>query len=414
MKFGDLSLPPLKKLRIILSRIKRIFKIIASMKIGINTSFLRKPATGIGQVTTHFLNELIKQVKEDKKYKNHKFVLYLEEDIDLELPKNFQKKVFLPFYKRDDLFRRILWEKFSLPCQAHKDGCNLLLSLYQSATIIKYVCMKHVVLVHDIIPRLFPEYLNNFRKKFYQSQVEKAIYGAHMIMTVSDHSKKDLIEKMNVKPGKIFSNYISIDPLYSEDIFQNESDRVMKKYNLESGYIYSGGGLEVRKNTDGTIRAYKKLVDRNSKVPPLVISGKLMPQLAPLVVDIEKLVKELKIEDKVKIIGYVDQEDLPALYKNAAMFVYPSHYEGFGMPVLEAMQVGTSVITSETSSLPEVGGETVLYADDESDEDLANKMEELLDDNELRDNLIVKAGEKAEEFSWKKFVDNFFDIIEER
>ncbi len=384
------------------------------MKIGINASFLRKPATGIGQVTTHFLNELIKQIKEEKKYKNYKFVLYLEEDIELDLPKNFEKKVFLPFYKRDDLFRKILWEKFSLPYQAHKDGCSILFSLYQSATIIKYVCMKHIALVHDIIPRIFPEYLNNFRKRFYQSQVEKAIYGAHIIITVSEYSKKDLIEKMNVKPGKIFSNYISIDSLYSKEVTQNDSERVMKKYNLESGYIYSGGGLEVRKNTDGTLRAYKKLVDRNISVPPLVISGKLMPQLAPLIVDVEKLIKELELEDKVKLLGYVDQKDLPALYKNASMFVFPSHYEGFGMPVLEAMQIGTPVVTVKTSSLEEVGGDSVLYSDDESDEDLASKMEELLEGEDLRNDLVIKAKEKANKFSWDKFVKKFFEIVEDK
>ncbi|MCK4635792.1 MAG: glycosyltransferase family 4 protein [Candidatus Moranbacteria bacterium] len=382
------------------------------MKIGINASFLRKPATGIGQVTTHFLNELIKQIRENKKHKNHKFVLYLEEDIELDLPKNFQKKVFLPAYKRDDLFRKIWWEKFSLPCQAHKDGCDILFSLYQSATVIKYVCMKHIVLVHDIIPKIFPEYLNNFRKKIYQSQIEKGIYGAHVILTVSKYTKKDLIEKMNVNPAKIITNYISVDPLYSKEIVQSESERVMKKYNLKSDYIYSGGGLEVRKNTDGTLRAYKKLVDRNSNVPTLVISGKLMPQLVPLVIDVEKIVKELELEDKVKIIGYIEQRDLPALYKNALMFVYPSHYEGFGMPVLEAMQIGAPTITADNSSLPEVGGEAVLYSDDESDEDLVSKMEELLENEELRNDLVIKAKKKSEEFSWEKFVDGFFEIVD--
>lgn len=382
------------------------------MKIGINASFLRKPSTGIGQVTTHFLNELIRQIREENKYKNHKFILYLEEDIELDLPKNFRKKVFLPFYKRDDLFRRIIWEKFSLPCRAHRDKCDILLSLYQSATVVKYVGMKNIMLVHDIIPRLFPEYLNNFRKRFYQSQVEKAIYGAHIIMTVSEYSKKDLIEKMNVKPTKIFTNLISVDPLYSKEVLQSESERVMKKYNLDSGYIYSGGGLEVRKNTDGTLRAYKKLVERNKNIPPLVISGKLMPQLAPLIVDVEKMVEELKLEDKVKIIGYVDQEDLPAIYKNALMFVYPSHYEGFGMPVLEAMRIGTPVVTANTSSLPEVGGDAMLYVNDELDDDLENKMENLLKNEELQNNLVAKAKEKAKDFSWNKFVDKFFEIVE--
>lgn len=383
------------------------------MKIGINASFLRKPFNGIGQVTTHFLNELIQQVEENKKYKNYKFVLYLEEDIDIELPRNFEKRVFLPFYKRDDLFRKLIWEKFSLPCRVHKDKCDILFSLYQSATIIKYLNLKHIVLVHDIIPRLFPEYLNNFRKSFYQAQVEKGIYGAHRILTVSDYTKKDLVEKMNIKPEKIIANSISVDPLYLKEVTENENERVLGKYHLEKGYIYSGGGLEVRKNTDGVLRAYKKLLDQNATIPPLVISGKLMPELAPLIVDVEKMVQELNLEEKVKILGYVEQRDLPAIYKNAMMFVFPSHYEGFGMPVLEAMQMETAVVTAQNSSLPELCGDSVLYADDDSDDDIAEKIESLFFNRELREELVLKAKEKAQDFSWKKFVDKFFEVAEE-
>lgn len=383
------------------------------MKIGINASFLRKPYSGIGQVTTHFINELIYQIKENKKYKNYSFILYLEEDIDLDLPKNIKKKVFLPFHKRDDLFRKLIWEKFSLPYQVHKDRCAILFSLYQSATIIKYLNLKHIVLVHDIIPRLFPEYLNNLRKKIYQSQMEKGIYGAHLILTVSDYTKKDLVEKMNIKPNKIITNHISIDPIYKEEISSEKINRVLKKHNLEKGYIYSGGGLEIRKNTDGVLRAYKKLVEKNKNIPDLVISGKLMPELAPLVVDVEKIVKDLKIEDKVKIIGYVKQDDLPVLYKEALMFIFPSHYEGFGMPVLEAMQVGTATITSPNSSLPEIATDSVLYADDDSDDDIAKKIESLLYDSNLREELSEKGKERAKNFSWENFIDKFFEIIEE-
>jgi glycosyltransferase involved in cell wall biosynthesis len=382
------------------------------MKIGINASFLRKPATGIGQVTTHFLNELIRQIREEKKYKNYKFFLYLEEDIDLDLPKNFHKRIFLPPYKRDDLIRKIWWEKFGLPHQACRDKCDILFSLYQSATVIKYTCMKHIVLVHDIIPTLLPEYLNNFRKKIYQHEMDNAVYGATKILTVSECSRQDLIEKMNVKAEKIVTNLIAIDPLYLQEISKDDIQRVLKKYNLEKDYLYYGGGLEVRKNADGVLRAYKKLKERQLDVPPLVISGKLMPELAPLVVDVEKIVQELELQDSVKILGYVEQQDLPALYSSALFFIFPSHYEGFGMPVLEAMQMGVPVITARTSSLEEVGGEAVLYVDNNSDEDIMLKMEQLLSDKNLRDELVEKAKIKAQEFSWQNFVNNFFQEVE--
>jgi glycosyltransferase involved in cell wall biosynthesis len=114
----------------------------------------------------------------------------------------------------------------------------------------------------------------------------------------------------------------------------------------------------MRKNTEGVLRAYKILLEaygNASWLPKLVISGKLMPNLAPLVADVTQLVEGLELEKYVTLLDWVPQEDLPALYKNAGVFVYPSLYEGFGLPVLEAMNQGVPVITSKTSSLPEVG-----------------------------------------------------------
>ncbi|MDD5463969.1 MAG: hypothetical protein PHP62_02385, partial [Candidatus Moranbacteria bacterium] len=122
------------------------------IKVGINASFLRKQNTGIGQVSINFLRKLIEV--ESRKLKVHKeemeFVLYLEEDVEIELPEGFSKKVFLPVYKRDDLIRKIWWEKFSLPRKVKKDKCDVLLSLYQSTTSTQpHKDFKHIMVVHD-------------------------------------------------------------------------------------------------------------------------------------------------------------------------------------------------------------------------------------------------------------------------
>lgn len=389
------------------------------MKIGINASFLRKQNSGIGQVTTNFLKKLVEirnPKREIQNNKNLEFVLYLEEDLELALPENFTKKVFLPKYKRDDLIRKIWWERCLLPKMVKEDGCDVLFSLYQCPTVLRSKHAKHIMLVHDIIPKFFPGYLNNWRKKLYQKLTEHAIEKADKIITVSHRTEKDLVQKLHIDPKKITVSYIDVDEIYKKEISDDEKKRVLEKYKLEKGYIYTGGGLEVRKNTESVLRAYKIILDKYDHtidLPKLVISGKLMPQLVPLVTDVEQLVEGLKLQKYVSLLDYVPQEDLPALYQNSSMFVYPSFYEGFGLPVLEAMNQGTPVITSKTSSLPEVGGDSVLYCHPEDVDDLAMVMKNLIVNSHLKEELSKRGKTRATHFSWEKFVGKFLNIISE-
>ena len=392
------------------------------MKIGIDASFLRKQNTGIGQVTTNFLKKLVQIVSAQTEIldgREVEFILYLEEDTDLKLPPNnfaskvrFRKHVFLPPWKRDDLIRKIWWEKFLLPQKIKRDGCDVFLSLHQSTTILRYE--EHLMIVHDLIPRLFPEYLNNWRKKIYQRFSERAIKKAARIIAVSRRTEKDLIQHLGIAPSKITVAYIDVDEIFKQPVEADKNIAVLKKYGLKPGYIYNGGGLEVRKNTEGVMRAYKILRDNYASmldIPPLVISGKMMPELAPLIADVEKLVEALDLKEHVKLLGFAQQEDLPALYANAAMFVFPSHYEGFGLPVLEAMNIGTPVITSRTSSLPEVGGDSVLYCKPDEIDDLAMVMRNVLKNENLRQTLSAKGKERAKKFSWEHFVKKVLNII---
>lgn len=391
------------------------------MRVGINASFLRKPATGIGQVTRHFLEELSKSVDNGSMSETQdvEYILYLEEALpsDIYLSGKFSVRTLLPlWWRRDDLIRKILWETKTLPKQARKDKCDVLLSLYQSATVVPSG-MRHVMVVHDIIPRLFPEYLNNARKRKYQTLIEEAIGKADKIVAVSTKTEKDLIAHLDMDPHTIVVQHIDVDPIFKSPITANMSCDVMRKYDLIAGYIYSGGGLEKRKNVEGLLHAYARLLKRNKAesfmgaLPRLVISGKLMPELAPLIVDVEKLVKELNLSTHVKILGFVPQEDLPALYAHAAFFVFPSLYEGFGLPVLEAMNQGTPVLTSRTTSLPEVGQDAVMYCDPADIEDMAGAMQQMLLNKKLRATLGIRGKERALDFSWSMFVQKVLRIL---
>jgi len=396
--------------------------------VGINASFLRKQNTGIGQVTLNFLQKLSEfKVQSSKfKVKEYRFIIYLEEELpkNFKLPKNFETRVFLPFWKRDDLIRKIWWERCLLPKRAKKDGCGVFISMYQCPTIFSK-SVKHLMIVHDIIPKLFPEYLNNSRKKHYWKLTEKGIKKADRIVAVSRRTEKDLIQHLGVSPMKISQSYIDVDEIYKNNVETHLNASLPGKYKLKPGYILAGGGYEVRKNVEGVIRAYKELDsrfpaspaggrgnDKHDELPKLVIYGKLLPQLAPLATDAEKLVKELNLTKQVKLLDMVPQKDMPALFKNASIFVYPSHYEGFGMPILEAMNTGTPVITSKVSSLPEVGGDSVLYCHHDDVEDIAMVMKNVMLNKDLRETLSARAKERAGQFDWNKFTEKVLNIIE--
>jgi len=381
------------------------------MKIGINASFARKSNTGIGQVSINFLKEL-------SKFKKDKFVLYLEEDLpkNIKLPKNFKKRIFLPLWRRDDLIRKVWWEKILLPKKIKEDKCDVFLSLYQCSTKLDKRT-KHIMFVHDVIPELFPEYLNNSRKRKYWNLTKEAIRQADKIIAISARTEKDLIQQLGIDPKKITVNHIDVDEIYKKEISEIKSVKILKKYKLKPRYIYSGGGLEIRKNIEGLIKAYAILFESNKRsqliqnFPQLVISGKLMPKLAPLALDAEKLVKKLNLKRNVKLLDFVPQNDLPVLYKNARVFVFPSFYEGFGLPVLEAMNVGIPVITSKKASLPEVGRDAVLYFNPEDVQDMAMVMKNVLLNENIRTELKRRGRERAKNFEWKKFVKKLFGII---
>lgn len=397
------------------------------MKIGINASFLRKENTGIGQVTINFLKKLI-EVTDSKTFasslsseqapnnNDNEYILYLEEDVDFELPENFSKNVFLPKrYKRDDLIRKIWWEKHLLPNKAKKDGCDVFISMYQCPTVMPKNIF-HLMVAHDIIPKFFPQYLNNWRKKLYQSLSEKGLKKASKIISVSHRTEKDLIQHLGIDPSKITVNYLDVDQIYKKEIEKEKCDEVLKKYGIKAGYIYTGGGLEVRKNTESVLRAYKILLEaygHASWLPRLVVSGKMMPELAPLVTDVSAVAEGLEIEKEVDLLGFVAQEDLPALYRSASVFVFPSLYEGFGIPVLEAMNQGVPVITSKTSSLPEVGSDSVVYCNPKEVDDLAMVLKNVLTNDHLRLSLSLKGKDRALHFSWDKFAHKILNIIKE-
>ncbi|QQS61432.1 MAG: glycosyltransferase family 4 protein [Candidatus Moraniibacteriota bacterium] len=386
-------------------------------RIGINASFLRKPYTGIGQVTVNVLREISKRdfyiFAHNKRVdaKDVSFFLYLEKDEATGVSKSFLKRVPEVVYKRDDLIRKWLFEKWAIPKQAKKDTLDAFISLYQSATTFSsFSRISHAMVVHDIIPEVVDGYTNNMRKRFSWKSVKSGIKKSDRILSVSKHTEKDLIQKLNIAPDKISLALIAVNPLFSEPVTKEKASLVRNHYALPKQYFFYSGGFEVRKNVESVIRAYKLLADDDGdrrSIPHLVLSGTLLPHLAPLIVDVETLVRELGLRDRVKILGNVPQNDISALYSESMCFIFPSLYEGFGMPVLEAMYAGTPVITTKKTSLGEVAGDAARYCDG-SINGIADAMREIMKDENLRKELRRRGILRSQLFSWERFVDILF------
>lgn len=378
------------------------------MKIGINAKFLRKPGTGIGRVTAELLAQF-SQVKSPKllptgqagEVQNAEIFLYCEESpaLPFALPPNWHIRVIRSWYGRDDLVREHWWERFTLPRAIKKDGCDVFLSLYQSATVLP-PSIRHVMFVHDLVSLHFPEYLGTWRKRVHYRRVLSAIRSADHIIAPSRATADDLHDQLNIAPERLTVVPLGLSLRFQTPASADIVDAILRKYGLERGYIYHGGGLEKRKNTGALLEAYAEMVKGDNSVPPLVISGMIHTKRNPLATDIRGFIEKLGLGRRVKLLGFVPDEDVPGLYAGALCFVYPSLFEGFGLPVLEALSQGTPVLASRASSLPEVAGEVALFFDPSRPADLREQLTALIHDATLRDRLAQAGPIQARRFSW--------------
>jgi glycosyltransferase involved in cell wall biosynthesis len=346
---------------------------------------------------------LVSVLEECIKYKDEVFVLYFRRKAELKfsLPDNFvivNKNIPTPFWQLfviiDLLVKRI--DVVLCPCTYLLPVLNLF--------------TKNVIVVHDLTTLLTEtknthKLMTRFKEKLL---LGLALKNSEKVIAVSNSTKNDCIKFFDVKPKKIEVVHLAAHNRFRVIEDRKETISKIKKYNLSSDYILFVGTLEPRKNIEGLIRAYKEL-QNNKNFPILVIVGKKGWYFE----GIFNLVKKLNLEEKVILTGYVKDEDLPYLYNGACFFVYPSFYEGFGLPVLEAMACGCPVITSNISSLPEVAGGSAVLVDPNNEDGLSEAMSDLYKNKELRKKLKEEGLLHAKNFSWQKTVDKIIDIIKE-
>lgn len=253
-----------------------------------------------------------------------------------------------------------------------------------------------VLSVLDLSFMTHPEFTEPKNLEYLRKFVPDSLARAAQVVAISDATRDAAIKEFKLPAAKVTTTPLAADPVYGQTVPAEELARIRAKYSIDQDYVLAVGTLEPRKNLKNLLLAFAAM-RRNTTEQLVVVGGH-----GWLFEETEELLQKLGLGSRVILTGYVPDRELPALYQGAKLFVLPSHYEGFGLPILEAMMGGTPVITSNTSSMPEVGGAAALYFDPSDTKGLRLAIERVLGDEALRERLSEAGREQAAKFSWEE------------
>jgi glycosyltransferase involved in cell wall biosynthesis len=316
---------------------------------------------------------------------------------DAELLRSFDSRFELAFVGAPNYSIR---EHFSVPFRLGRLGIDLFHSPHY--VLPYFTPCPSVVTIHDAIHLLFPQYLpSRFASLYAKHMIRRAIEKAELVMTVSDASKRDLERLFEVPEGKIRVIPNGIDPAMTHDLSEQEIDRVRSRFQIVGRNALFVGNIKPHKNVERLINAFAKVREESSfEDLNLIVVGDDISKYPAL----RRAVSRHDLRSRVRFFGFVPEPTLVALYRIADVFVFPSLYEGFGLPVLEAMANGTPVVTSSVSSLPEVVGDAAVTVDPYNVDEIAKAMRDVLTDEGLRATLVERGRRRAGRFSWKDAV----------
>ncbi len=334
--------------------------------------------------------------------KNVSFVVFLKRAPNADLPKEN------PYFAYQVVAGSFLWSQTFLPFELYKRnmlGKKMNVFFSPAHYSPRFSPVPVVVTIHDLSYFYFPDEF--LKKDLYQltNWTKYSIEKAKKIISVSSTTKKDIIKFYHVPGDKIDVIYNGYERKNSK--VKTQKSKKIGNWKLEIGkYLLYVGTLQPRKNILTLLSVFQKF-NRIHPEYKLVVAGKK----GWLYKNIFEETQKLGLDKKIKFVGYVTDEDLSKLYQNAFCFILPSFYEGFGIPILEAMSFGCPVISSFASSLPEVGGDACLYFDPQSADDLLDKLMELKENEKMRAELIQKGKKRIRQFSWKTCAEKTLEVI---
>jgi glycosyltransferase involved in cell wall biosynthesis len=367
------------------------------MKIGFDGKRATQNFTGLGNYSRYMLKILAEF------YPENQYAVFVPAPAQkplslLEYPSiHFQ-------YPKNQLFK-IFWRTIGICKDLKKEKIDLFHGLSNEIPIgLKKIGIPSVVTIHDLIFYRYPQYYPYFDRKIYELKVRYASKHADKIIAVSEQTKLDLINFFNVEESRIEVIYQNCDPIFLSKVTEHEKTRIRNTYNLPEEFLLNVGTIETRKNSLLIVKALKKLQDNIH----LVIIGKETPYTQV----VKNFIANNNLMSRVHFLKNVSFQDLPGIYQQASIFIYPSVFEGFGIPVVEALSSGIPVIAATGSCLEEAGGKNSIYVDPNDSDELANQINLLINNTEKRELMIRSGFEHINNFSNQQIADKLFKLYQ--
>lgn len=358
------------------------------MRIGIEGRTLQGRRYGVARFTKNLLKWFVRIEPENE------YIVYLSEPVELEGLD--AENLSLQVIGSDKI--PLAWRHLRLPVRMKRDKVDIHFSPSYFVPLIK-VC-PYVVVVHDISFKAHPEWFAKDLRMKFDDLFWPRVREAEKIITVSEYSKAEIIRLLGANPAKISVIHEAADEIFKPVEDGSRLESVQKKYGISKPFILTAGSIHTRRNLERLIEAVALASRKLGFTPWLLILGTPAPFSPP--VDIWGTARRLGIHQHIRHEEYVPEEDLLLLYNASSLFAYPSLYEGFGLPVIEAMACGCPVACSNATSLPEVAGDAAIYFDPLNVETMAEAIFKILGDDTLRESLREKGLKRAGNFSWQR------------
>lgn len=303
---------------------------------------------------------------------------------------------------------KVIFEQRTFPAQAKAVGADIAHVPYWGSPLSCPIPVVTSVL--DVVPLIYPAYAMGFGRRLYTELVSTSARGSNHIITLSESAAIDIESWLGIPEEKITAIYLAPDDRFHPQMGAEKDETVREKYNLPERFVLYLGGFDMRKRVDQALLAYTYVGEAEGNNIPLVLAGREPKWEQPLFPDMRHYASQLAIDDYVQWIGYVDEEDKPSLYRLADVFVYPSEYEGFGLPPLEAMASGTPVVTFDKDIFDEILEDGAYLV--ENVRGMAGAIIALLLQQPLRDTMINQGLAQATKYNWRKTAKETLTVYE--
>ncbi len=376
--------------------VKEILKLDASATLSTGASAM-SPSTRLGAGNTSTKNNYILFYNSGR-------------DVSKRIPKFIGNYKIISKRYPNKIFNYLMQKTLHYPKIDQILGVNLFFMPHINFISLSPACPS-ILTIHDLSYLKFKRFFSS-RKNLWHAliNVKSLMKGFNKIVAVSENTKNDIIELCHIEPDKIKVIYSAISNDYKIIKQDNEQlNKIKKKYSLPQNFILYLGTIEPRKNITGIIHAYEIMQDKNKDLADykLIIAGKQGWKNKNII----KIWQKSKYKNKIKFLDYIPDKDKVYLYNSACLFIYPSFYEGFGFPPLEAMACGVPVVTSFISSLPEVVGNAAIIIDPYNINQIAMAMKQILTNPDLKNSLIKKGLAQASQFSWENTARQYLELF---